>query len=229
MKRYELLILTALVIFLFSMLCPLPCDGGRLTDPTARKAPRVAYGASAAICEPMREKFYVRSRCEGYLAVDQRKDRKNKRIKNKVILQRVGINDTHPLAMVVKETCVRVPQSRQPQARAQQASRPLQARAKRQVHLLRPAGQRQSCGLPASGEEGSAVHVRGEAGGRLLPHHPVRAQRRLAPRLQPLPPLPQGTSAAARTEDEPGQLSCAVPFRPSPACPQSRGRFLRHF
>jgi len=109
MKRYELLILTALVIFLFSMLCPLPCDGGRLTDPTARKAPRVAYGASAAICEPMREKFYVRSRCEGYLAVDQRKDRKNKRIKNKVILQRVGINDTHPLAMVVKETCVRSP------------------------------------------------------------------------------------------------------------------------
>ena len=82
------------------MLCPLPCDGGRLTDPTARKAPRVAYGASAAICEPMREKFYVRSRCEGYLAVDQRKDRKNKRIKNKVILQRVGINDTHPLGKV---------------------------------------------------------------------------------------------------------------------------------
>jgi len=105
MKRYELLILTALVLFVFSMLCPPACVGSRITDPRARKAPRVE--APAIFCEPMREKFFVKSRCEGYLAVDTRKDRKSSRVKNKVILQRVGINDTHPSAMVVKETCVR--------------------------------------------------------------------------------------------------------------------------
>lgn len=83
------------------MLCPLACDGGRITDPLAPKAPRVV--AAAAACQPMRETFFMRSRCEGYIAVDQRRDRRSRRTKNKVILlQRTGSNGTlvtesHPL------------------------------------------------------------------------------------------------------------------------------------
>jgi len=90
MKRYEKVIATALVTVLFVMCCPMPCQGAnQRTGKSYEHKPRPH-------CWQMKEKFYMKNRCEGFVTVST---------KNQVILQQTGLDTSHPAAAVIKETC----------------------------------------------------------------------------------------------------------------------------